>query len=142
MKIAIASDHAGFRAKQAIIDYLKSLKHDVADLGTHNENSVNYPDYADKVSAHILSQKAELGVLVCGTGVGISIRANRHKGIRAAILYSDDVAVMAKQHNNANVIVFGGRTMSEEDIFRRISLFLSSQFEGGRHQNRIDMLDK
>ncbi len=142
MKIAIASDHAGFQMKEFIADYLQKKNIEVINLGTNNETSVDYPLYADKVAAHILSRKADLGVLVCGTGIGISIAANRHKGIRAAVLYSDDVAVLTKKHNNANVIVFGGRTMQKEDIARRIDLFLATEFEGDRHQNRLDLLDK
>ena len=141
MKIAVASDNAGFEMKQFIVDYLKQKKIEVVDLGTHSESSVDYPLYADKVAAHILAKKADTGILVCGTGIGISIRANRHKGIRAALLYSDDVAVLSRKHNDANVMVFGGRTMNKNDIFHRIDLFLTAQFEGGRHQNRIDLLD-
>lgn len=142
MKIAIASDHAGFDTKTFIVGYLKGKGIEVADLGTNNDTSVDYPLYADKVAAHILAQKADYGILVCGTGIGISIRANRHKGIRAAILYSDDVALMARKHNDANVMVFGGRTMDINDICRRIDIFLTAQFDGGRHQTRIDLLDK
>jgi len=142
MKIAIASDHAGFEMKSAIIKYLKDKNVDVADLGTDSEASVDYPLYADKVAAHVLAKKADYGILVCGTGIGISIRANRHKGIRAAILYSDDVALMARKHNDANVMVLGGRTMNINDICRRIDIFLTAQFDGGRHQTRIDLLDK
>lgn len=141
MRIAIASDHAGFEMKEIIAEFLKEKSIDVIDLGTKSAESVHYPTFADKMAAHILSQKADLGILVCGTGIGISIRANRHKGIRAAVLYSDEVAEMAKKHNNANVMVFGGRTMTKEDILRRIDLFLNTDFEGGRHQERIDMLD-
>lgn len=142
MKIAVAADHAGFEMKQSILDYLLSKNFDVINLGTDSPTSVNYPDYADKIAAHILSKKADLGILVCGTGIGISIRANRHKGIRAAVLYSDEVAEMAKKHNNANVMVFGGRTMNKDDVLHRIDVFLNTDFEGGRHQSRIDMLDK
>jgi len=142
MKIAIASDHAGYEMKTKIIDFLKDKKIDVVNLGVNSENSADYPLYADKVAAHVLAHKADLGILVCGTGIGISIRANRHKGIRAALLYSDDVAVMARKHNDANVMVFGGRTMEFEDICRRIEIFLTAQFEGGRHQRRIELLDK
>lgn len=142
MKIAIASDHAGFEMKDKIANYLKNKNIEVTNLGTNSEASVDYPLYADKVAAHILANKADLGILVCGTGIGISIRANRHKGIRAAVLYSDDVALMAKKHNNANILVFGGRTMNFEDICRRIDIFLATQYEGGRHQNRINLLDK
>lgn len=142
MNIAIASDHAGFEIKTAIIGYLKQKNFNILDLGTDSEKSVDYPVFADKVSAYILAKKADLGILICGTGIGISIRANRHKGIRAALLYCDDVAIMSKQHNNANILVFGGRTMAISDIVHRIELFLNTSFEGGRHQKRIDLLDQ
>lgn len=141
MKIAVASDHAGFEMKDFIAKSLLQKGFDVLDLGTSDCSSVDYPTYADKMAANILARKADLGILVCGTGIGISIRANRHKGIRAALLYSDEVAQMAKQHNDANVIVFGGRTMDKNDVLRRIDIFLNTQFEGGRHQRRIDLLD-
>lgn len=141
MKIAIASDHAGLEMKNFIGNVLKEKQIDVLDLGTNDTTSVDYPLFADKVAEAVLNHKADLGVLVCGTGIGISIRANRHKGIRAALLYSDDVAEMVKKHNNANVIVFGGRTMTKNDVAKRIDIFLNTEFEGGRHQKRIDMLD-
>ncbi len=141
MKIAIASDHAGWEMKNYIVDILKDKKIDIHDLGTNDTSSVDYPLFADKVAKSILSQRADLGILVCGTGIGISIRANRYKGIRAAVLYSDEVAEMVKKHNNANIIVFGGRTMTQADVARRIDIFLNTTFEGGRHQKRIDMLD-
>ncbi len=141
MKIAVASDHAGFEMKDFIAKTLSQKKIDVLDLGTSDCSSVDYPTFADKMAQCILAHQADLGILVCGTGIGISIRANRHKGIRAALLYSDEVAKMAKQHNNANVIVFGGRTMDKDDVLRRIDIFLNTQFEGGRHQRRIDLLD-
>lgn len=141
MKIAIASDHAGLEMKNFIGTVLKETQHDISDLGTNDTQSVDYPDFADKLAAAVLNKQADLGILVCGTGIGISIRANRHKGIRAAVLYSDEVAEMAKKHNNANVIVFGGRTMAKEDVAKRIRIFLDTEFEGGRHQRRIDMLD-
>lgn len=142
MIIAVASDHAGYSTKAAVVEYLKGKGIEVADLGTNSEASVDYPLYADKVAAHILAKKADYGILICGTGIGISIRANRHKGIRAAILYSDDVTLMARKHNDANVMVFGGRTMKLNDICRRIDIFLTAQFDGGRHQTRVDLLDK
>lgn len=141
MKIAIASDHAGLEMKNFIGTVLKETQNDISDLGTNDTQSVDYPDFADKLAAAVLNKQADLGILVCGTGIGISIRANRHKGIRAAVLYSDEVAEMAKKHNNANVIVFGGRTMAKEDVAKRIRIFLDTEFEGGRHQRRIDMLD-
>ncbi|MBQ8750463.1 MAG: ribose 5-phosphate isomerase B [Alphaproteobacteria bacterium] len=141
MKFVVASDHAGVDMKDFIADFLKNKNFDVVDLGTNGTTSVDYPVYADKLANYILSNNDVLGILVCGTGVGISIRANRYKGIRAAILYSDEVAEMVKKHNNANVMVFGGRTMSKEDITRRIDIFLNTEYKGGRHQRRIDMLD-
>lgn len=141
MKIAIASDHAGLEMKNFIGDVLKEKKIETLDLGTNDSQSVDYPVFADKLAEAVLHKNADLGILVCGTGVGISIRANRHKGIRAALLYSDEVAEMVKKHNNANVIVFGGRTMAKDDVAKRIDIFLDTEFEGGRHQKRIDMLD-
>ena len=142
MKIAIASDHAGFQLKDFIVTYLKENNFEILDLGTNSENSVNYPDYGHKMAANILAHKADLGILVCGTGIGISIAANRHKGIRAALLYSDEVALLAKQHNNANILVFGGRTMHKNDVIKRIEIFLNASCEEGRHQQRIELLDK
>lgn len=141
MKIAIASDHAGLEMKNFIGELLKNKKNEILDLGTNDTTSTDYPLFADKLADAILSQQADLGVLVCGTGIGISIRANRHKGIRAALLYSDEVAEMVKRHNNANVLVFGGRTMKKDEVAKRIDIFLNTAFEGGRHQKRIDMLD-
>ena len=141
MKIAIASDHGGVDLKEIISNFLKNKNFEVIDLGTNDTTSVDYPIFADKLADNILKKESDLGILVCGTGVGISIRANRHKGIRAALLYDDEVAVMAKKHNNANVIVFGGRTMNSNDVLKRIDIFLNTEFEGGRHQKRIDLLD-
>ena len=141
MKIAIAADPGGFELKQSIIEYLSKKNVDILDLGTNNLESVDYPLYADKLANSILNKESDLGILVCGTGIGISIKANRYKGIRAALLYDDNVALMTRKHNDANVMVFGGRTMNKEDVFNRIDIFLNTEFEGGRHQNRIDMLD-
>ena len=141
MKIAIASDHGGVNLKEIIYNFLKNRNFEVEDLGTNDSTSVDYPIFADKLAKNILNKESNLGILVCGTGVGISIRANRHKGIRAALLYDDEVAIMAKKHNNANILVFGGRTMKSEDVLKRIELFLNTEFEGGRHQQRIDLLD-
>ena len=140
MKIAIASDHGGVELKNKIIDYFKRLN--FLDFGTNSTDSVDYPDYAKKVSKAILSNQADLGILICGTGIGISIAANRYHGIRAALLYNDEVAKLAKQHNNANILVFGGRTMNADDVIRRIELFLNENFEGGRHQKRLDKIEQ
>ena len=142
MNIAIASDHGGFELKQQLIAYydLQGLK--FIDLGTHNTDSCDYPDLAKKMAETILAHNADLGILICGTGIGISIAANRYHGIRAALLYDDFVAEMAKKHNNANVIVFGGRTMKLQDVIRRIEIFNQTEFEGGRHCRRIEKIEE
>lgn len=140
MNIAIASDHGGVELKKQIIKHFNTLN--LQDLGTNTSDSVDYPDYAKKMATTILSGSADLGILICGTGIGISIAANRFSGIRAAILYSDEVARLAKQHNNANVLVFGGRTMKADDAIRRIEIFLSETYEGGRHQKRLDKIEQ
>ena len=140
MKIAIASDHGGFELKERLKQHYANKN--LTDLGTYSTESVDYPDIADKMAQEILAQKANLGILICGTGIGISIAANRHKGIRAALIYSVEVARLAKQHNNANVIVFGGRTMKFEDVVAEIDAFLAAEYEGGRHQRRLDKMDR
>ena len=142
MKIAIASDHGGFDLKQKLIEHYQKQNIFLEDLGTDSNESVDYPDFGAKMARHILSAKADLGILICGTGIGISIAANRFKGIRAALLYDDFTAEMAKKHNNANIIAFGGRTMSFNDVVRRIDIFVQTEFEGGRHLKRIEKLDR
>ena len=139
MKIAIAADHGGFELKEALKRHYTSLN--FADLGTHTAESVDYPDIARKMVQVILNGQADLGILICGTGIGISIAANRYKGIRAALIYSQDAARLAKQHNNANILVFGGRTMAVDDVIKYIDTFLQSAYEGERHQRRLDKLD-
>lgn len=139
MKIAVAADHGGFELKNKIIEHFKHL--DMLDLGTYSADSVDYPDYAKKMVKAILSNQADLGILICGTGVGISIAANRYHGIRAALIYNNEVAKLAKQHNNANILVFGGRTMKEDDVIADIETFLAESFEGGRHQKRLDKIE-
>ncbi|MBP5352575.1 MAG: ribose 5-phosphate isomerase B [Alphaproteobacteria bacterium] len=139
MKLAIASDHGGFALKQDILQHY--AQYQWLDLGTYSEESVDYPDYAQKMADAIRSKQAELGILVCGTGIGISIAANRCKGIRAALLYSVEAARLAKEHNNANVLVFGGRTMKPADVFSFIDAFMAAEFAGERHQRRLDKIE-
>ena len=141
MKIVAAADHGGFEMKNQIVEDLRKQGFAVEDLGTNSADSVDYPDFAEKATAKVLAGQADLGILVCGTGIGISIAANRHKGIRAAILYDDYVAKVAREHNNANVLCFGGRTMTTEDVLRRIGIFLKAAYEGGRHDHRLCKLD-
>ena len=141
MKIVAAADHGGFEMKNQIVEDLRKQGFAVEDLGTNSADSVDYPDFAEKATAKVLAGQADLGILVCGTGIGISIAANRHKGIRASILYDDYVAKVAREHNNANVLCFGGRTMTTEDVLRRIGIFLKAAYEGGRHDRRLCKLD-
>ena len=142
MEIAIASDHGGFELKQELIEHFAAEGLVLRDLGTHSAVSCDYPDFARAMAETVLSGKAALGILICGTGIGISIAANRYHGIRAAVLYDDYVAEMAKRHNNANVLVFGGRTMKAEDVIRRIGIFLKNEFEGGRHSRRLEKIEE
>lgn len=142
MKIAIASDHGGFELKQKLIEYYAEKSLNLCDLGTHSIESCDYPLIARKMTDAVLNGNADLGILICGTGIGISIAANRVKGIRAALLYDEDAARLARQHNNANIAVFGGRTQKFEDVVKYFDIFLNAMFEGGRHQRRIDELDE
>jgi len=128
MKIAIASDHGGFDLKEQLKEYYAGKGTKLDDLGTYSSESCDYPDIAKAMCDRILSGEAETGILICGTGIGISIAANRCRGIRAAILYSDEVAALARQHNNANIAVFGGRTMTFAEAARRMDIFLQTAF--------------
>lgn len=138
MKIAIASDHGGYEMKSYLIEQYAQKGIIFDDLGTNSEESCDYPLIADKMAEYITNKKADLGILVCGSGIGISIAANRHKGIRAALLYNEQVAALAKEHNNANVAVFGGRTQSKEEVMKYLDIFLNTEFSNGeRHIRRI-----
>ena len=142
MNIAIASDHGGFELKEQLIEYYAKKGINLQDLGTHSTESCDYPLIARKMTDAILNKQADLGILICGTGIGISIAANRVKGIRAALLYNAEVARLAKQHNNANIVVFGGRIQKFEDVVSYLDAFLKAEFEGGRHLRRIGELDE
>ncbi|RZD17076.1 MAG: ribose 5-phosphate isomerase B [Candidatus Acididesulfobacter guangdongensis] len=142
MKVYIGSDHAGFDLKESIKNYLKEKKIEFIDLGTDSATrSVDYPDYAKKVAEETAKDSGSIGILACGTGIGMSIAANKVKGIRAALIYDEYTAVVAKKHNNANVITFGGRTMTPLEVERYLDNFLNTEFEGGRHQHRIDEIN-
>ena len=138
--IAIASDHAGFEVKEEIKKLLGESGFDVVDLGTDGTESVDYPDFADAVAAAIGDGKAARGLLICGTGIGISIAANRHRHIRAARCCDATDARLAREHNDANVLVLGSRTSGLETARDCVRMFLATQFEGGRHQRRVDKL--
>ncbi|MBE6452580.1 MAG: ribose 5-phosphate isomerase B [Alphaproteobacteria bacterium] len=143
MKIAIASDHGGFELKQKLIKYYEKQDLRLVDLGTHSEESCDYPDIAQLMTNYILDKSVDMGILICGTGIGISIAANRNKGIRAAILYNQEVARLAREHNNANIAVFGGRMQSFDEVVKYFDIFRNTSFsKENRHQRRIDELDK
>ena len=140
-KIAVASDHGGFALKETIKTHLIERGYEVSDLGTHSEESVDYPVYGKACAEAVASGEAELGVVCCGTGIGISIAANKVKGIRCGLCTSVEMAHLTKQHNNANMIALGGRTTEPELALAIVDEWLDTEFEGGRHQRRIDMLD-
>lgn len=141
MKIAIGADHAGVELKNRIKDKL-SKNNQITDCGTDNSDSVDYPDFAGKVCQEIIKGRSEMGVLICGSGIGMSIAANRHKQIRAALCHNAETAKLSRQHNNANILVIGARTTSESDIMQAVDAFFSTDFEGGRHQRRVDKLSQ
>ena len=142
MKIAIGADHGGYEYKEAISKHLKSKGIEVIDFGAYSNASVNYPDYGIAVGEAVRDQQADLGIVVCTSGEGIVIAANKVDGVRAGIGYNDDVSAKLKTHNNANVIGFGQGQMALVDVLRRVDIFLDSQFEGGRHQTRVDIIDQ
>ena len=139
-KILLASDHGGFELKGHIVEHLKEKGIEVKDFGVYNEDSVDYPDCAKPVCTSVLDGECERGILVCGTGIGISMAANKFKGIRAALCGDVFSAKMAKEHNNANVICLGGRVTGRELANMIVDTFLEAEFQGGRHQNRIDKI--
>jgi ribose 5-phosphate isomerase B len=136
-KICIASDHAGLNIKESIKHFLINKNISIIDLGPMNKNSVDYPDYAKKVSNRIKSKKSEVGILVCGSGTGMAISANKIKGIRAAVCYNSKSTTLSRKHNDANIISVGSRLTKKRVIIRLISMFLKTEFEGGRHLRRI-----
>jgi ribose 5-phosphate isomerase B len=140
MKIAIGCDHAGHELKDQIKKWLTDEGHEVADKGTNGPDSVDYPDFAHAVAEDVESGKAELGFLVCGSGNGVCITANKHKGIRAALAWQPDIAALARQHNNANVLCLPARFISQQQAHDIVDAYLKAEFEGGRHQRRVDKI--
>ncbi len=141
MKLAIGCDHGGLEIKNAILHYFKERGIDYTDFGTCTAESVDYPVYAKKVCAAVQSGEYQFGILCCGTGIGMSMVANKQKGIRAAVLSDAFSAEMTRRHNNANVLCLGGRIIDGETAVRLTELFLSTPFDGGRHQKRVDMIE-
>jgi len=136
-KVCIASDHAGFKLKESIKDFLINKNISIIDLGPMNENSVDYPDYAKKVSNRIKSKRSDVGILICGSGTGMAISANKTKKIRAAVCYNLKSTRLSRQHNNANIIAIGSRLTKKNTALQLVSIFLETKFEGGRHLKRV-----
>ena len=136
-KIFISSDHAGFKLKESIKDYLKAKKIEFEDLGPKNDNRVDYPDYAHKVARKVKSNKSNVGILVCGSGTGMNIAANKHKNIRAAQCFNLKSTKLSRLHNDANIITLGSRLITKKNALKFISVFLNTKFDGGRHLRRV-----
>lgn len=141
MKLHIGSDHAGFELKEKLRKYLAEKKFEVTDHGCYSEERADYPDYAHKVSTSVLADKNSLGILMCGSGNGINITANKHAGIRAALCWSPEIAALARQHNDANILTLPARFIDYNTAIQCIDAFLSSSFEGGRHADRVKKID-
>jgi len=142
MKIAVGSDHRGFGVKQKVVELVRRLGHEVVDLGTGNEDAVDYPDFAYRVGSAISEQQVDRGILICGTGIGMSMAANKIRGVRAALCHDDVTAEMSRRHNDANVMCLSADLLGDRIIERMIQIWLSTQFEGGRHARRVDKITK
>jgi ribose 5-phosphate isomerase B len=142
MRIALASDHAGYAEKERLKPVLKDLGIEFDDLGTTSEASVDYPDYARKVAEQVADGKVEQGVLVCGSGTGMAITANKVPGVRAAVAWSEEIARLARQHNNANVLALGARTTPPDELPKILRAWFETDFEGGRHAARVDKISE
>ena len=141
MRIAVGSDHGGLEYKNAIKEHLEKQGHKVTDVGTYTSDSCHYPVFGEAVARKVANNECDFGVVVCTSGEGIAIAANKVPGVRCGIAYNDDVARLMRQHNNANVIAFGQKFMELDDVLRRVDIFLSTEFEGGRHQTRVDLIN-
>ena len=142
MNIAIGSDHAGFKLKNEMIVYLLEKGIELQDFGPDSADSVDYPDFAHKVAESVSSGENELGILICGSGNGVCITANKHKGVRAALAWEEEIASLARQHNNANVLCLPARFISKNKAFKIVDAWLEAQFEGGRHENRVNKIEQ
>lgn len=141
IKIAIGSDHAGFDLKQNLLEYLNTKNYSVNDKGCFSAERADYPDFGHAVAVSVLNKEAEFGVLMCGSGNGINMSANKHPGIRAALCWNSEIASLARLHNDANILVLPARYISLEEAQRCADVFFTTKFEGGRHQTRIEKID-
>lgn len=139
-RIVLGADHAGFPVKEAIREYLQNAGYVVDDVGTWSEESVDYPDFGKAVGEHVISRQDDLGIAVCGTGIGISIAANKVPGVRAACAHNVDTAKLAREHNDANVLALGGRVVTDAQAIEMVQAFLKARFAGGRHERRIEKI--
>ena len=142
LRIAIGSDHGGVDQKDEVVKYLKLKGYEVIDVGTNSHDSCHYPVFGAEVAKRVANKDCDFGIVICTSGEGICMAANKVKGIRCGIGYNDDVARLMRQHNDANVIAFGAKFMDTKDVLKRIDIFLSTEFEGGRHQTRVDMISE
>ena len=138
--IPIGADHAGFELKEVLKSYLSEKGYEVKDFGCHSTESIDYPDYAHPVASLIEENEGMKGILICGSGNGINMTANKHQGIRAALCWKNEIAELARQHNNANILVLPARFISEEEAKQMVETFFTTEFEGGRHQNRVNKI--
>ena len=140
IKVAVGCDHGGFILKESVVSTLERLGAEVVDLGCYDESSVDYPVYGEKVARSVASGECALGVIMCGTGIGISIAANKVRGVRAAVATNTYMAKLTKNHNNANIIALGGRVISPDEAAAIVEAWYTAEYEGGRHQRRLDMI--
>ncbi|WP_462254121.1 ribose 5-phosphate isomerase B [Ekhidna sp.] len=141
MNIAIGGDHAGFQYKERIIKHLESQGHTIKDFGPNSDDSVDYPDHVHPLAKSVASNECDLGILICGSGNGVAMTANKHDNVRAALCWNTELAALAKQHNNANVICLAARFLAYEYAESLVDTFVSTDFEGGRHQRRVDKIN-
>ncbi|AHB35892.1 ribose 5-phosphate isomerase B [Spiroplasma apis] len=140
MKIYIGNDHAAVEMKNAIVDHLEKNNIQVENIGTDSNEAVDYPDYGKKVASLVVNDDSSLGIVICGSGIGISIAANKIDGARAALCYEEETTILARQHNNANILALGARISTVEKAISLVDLFINTKFEGGRHQKRVEKL--
>ena len=140
MKISIGNDHAGPEYKKAIVDFLKAKGYEINNYGTETNDSVDYPDFGHPVASDVENGKADFGIVICGSGNGIAMTANKHQGIRAALCWTKEIAALARQHNDANIISIPARFTSIPQAVEMVATFLATNFEGGRHANRVDKI--
>lgn len=140
MKISIGNDHAGTAYKETVVAFLENLGHTVENYGTNANDSVDYPDFIHPVAQDVEAKKADLGIIICGSGNGANMTANKYQGVRSALCWNEEIVALARQHNNANILSIPARFVSQQEALEFVKLFLNTDFEGGRHQKRIDKI--